>query len=220
MANVKKQDDDQVTFNIITLGDSSVGKTSIIKRYIENKFFEDTISTIGFVKFSKEIILKNKEKINLNLCDTAGQERYQSLNIQYVRNVDAVLFIFDLSKSKTFDNIKVWIEFFNNNNKSEKKNHKNIPRYLIGNKKDLEREIEKKVIEIFLEEEENKNMIYKETSAKDNNDEINNLFQEIGEELYEDYIKSGRKKNKNKKEKVHLTKYKEKKNSKCFKCIV
>ena len=193
MTNIKKQDEDLPTFNIITLGDTVVGKTSIINRYIQNIFMENTLLTCGFYKSSKEIVLKNNKKIELKLCDTAGQENYRSLNTQYVKNVDAVLFVFDLNKRKTFKNIKEWTEFFNTHNSSEKKNQKNIPRYLIGNKKDLERDIEKEEIEFFLAEKENKNMIYKETSAKENNDEINNLFQEIGEELYIDYIKSGKK---------------------------
>ena len=220
MTNFKKQVEDLPTFNIITLGDSTVGKTSIINRYIQNIFMENTVATCGFFKSAKEIVLKNNKKIKLNLCDTAGQEKYRSLNTQYVKNVDVVLFIFDLSNKKTFKNIKEWIEFFNTNNRSEKKSQQNIPRYLIGNKKDLERDIEKEEIDFFLAEKENKNMIYKETSAKENNDEINNIFQEIGEKLYIDYIKSGKKNKKNKKENVQLSKYTEKKKHKFLKCIV
>ena len=220
MTNFKKQVEDLPTFNIITLGDTTVGKTSIINRYIQNIFMENTLLTCGFYKSSKEIVLKNNKKIKLNLCDTAGQEKYRSLNTQYVKNVDVVLFIFDLSNKKTFKNIKEWIEFFNTNNRSEKKSQQNIPRYLIGNKKDLERDIEKEEIDFFLAEKENKNMIYKETSAKENNDEINNIFQEIGEKLYIDYIKSGKKNKKNKKENVQLSKYTEKKKHKFLKCIV
>ena len=220
MTNFEKQVEDLPTFNIITLGDSIVGKTSIINRYIQNIFNENILSTCGFFKSAKEIVLKNNKKIKLNLCDTAGQEKYRSLNTQYVKNVDVVLFVFDLNNKKTFKNIKEWIEFFNTNNRSEKKNQQNIPRYLIGNKKDLERDIEKEEIEFFLAEKENKNMIYKETSAKENNDEINNIFQEIGEKLYMDYIKSGKKNKKNKKENVQLSKYTEKKKHKFLKCIV
>ena len=173
-----KKKDDKPKFNIITIGDSKVGKSAIIYRYIENSFSPESASTIGYNQSSKELTMKDNEKIILNITDTAGQEQYKSLAFQYVKNISTVLFVFDLSDKKTFNNIKQWIQFFNDNTSDI-----NIPKYLIGNKKDLEREVNEDMIEIFLEE--NKDFIYKETSAKESNIEINDLFQEIAEKLYD-----------------------------------
>ena len=95
----------ETAYNIITIGDIGVGKTSIIVRYNENKFSEFILSSIGFSKVFKDIVLKNGEKIKLIICDTSGQERYASLNKSYLRNIDAVLFVFDLNNRKTLFNI-------------------------------------------------------------------------------------------------------------------
>ena len=134
-------------FNVITIGDSHVGKTSILLRYTQNKFYENTQPTLGFEKSYKDLILKNGKKIRLCVLDTAGQEKYKSMNKSYVKNVDGVLFVFDLSEKATFFNIKNWLSFFNENNA----NLKMIPKYLIGNKKDLPKEVNNDMIEIILE---------------------------------------------------------------------
>ena len=172
------KNDDEKPFNIIAIGDSKVGKSAIIHRYLENEFNPDSLSTIGYSRTIKAIKLKDNETITLNLVDTAGQEQYKSLAFQSVKNISTVLFVFDLSDKKTFNNIKQWIQFFNDNASDI-----NIPNYLIGNKKDLEKEVTEDMIDIFLEE--NKGFIYKETSAKESNIEINDLFQVIAEKLYD-----------------------------------
>ena len=182
-----KNNEDIIQFKIITLGDSNVGKTSIICRYIENKFYEVQISNIGINKSYKEITLKNGSKVKLYLVDTSGQEKYRSTSKQYIKNADGVLFVFDLSSKDSFNNIKEWINIFNENNVYD-----TTPKFLIGNKKDLPREVEQNIIDLFSEE---KNIKYLETSAKDEKDNtINELFQELGEQLYEKNKKSGKRK--------------------------
>ena len=203
-----KKEKTKNSFKIITIGDSTVGKTSILLRYIQNKFFESTLKTIGFDKNIKDLILKNGRKIRLSIIDPAGQEKYNSLNKNYVKNVDGVLFVFDLSNKKTFFNIKKWLDFFNENNSSLKM----IPKYLIGNKIDLPREVNSDMVDIILEE--NKELNYKETSAKDDKDnQINELFQEIGEQLYTLYLKNRKNKGKNIKK---LSEYQEKQKRECI----
>ena len=207
---MKKDNDKNIEerFNIITIGDSEVGKTCILYRYIQNKFSEDMLMTLGFDKNYKDLILKNGKKIKLCLIDTAGQEKYKSLSKNYVKNADGVLFVFDLSNKKTFYNIKKWFDFFNENSSL-----KLIPKYLIGNKKDLPREVNNEMIEIILDE--NKDIEYKETSAKDENDnQINELFQEMGEKLDTFYLKN--KKNRKKSKKVKLSEYQEKESRDCI----
>ena len=208
MEKDKNQNKTKHIFNIITIGDSHVGKTSILLRYTQNKFFENTLETVGFDKNYKDIILKNGKKIKLCVTDTAGQEEYQSLNKSYVKNVDGVLIVFDLSDKATFYNIKKWINFFNENNSS----FKMIPKYLIGNKKDLPREVSEDMVEIILEE--NKELKYKETSAKDDKDnQINDLFQEMGETLYTLFLKYNKNKSRNIKK---LSEYKNEEKRPCI----
>ena len=191
-----KNNENKISFKIITLGDTNVGKTSIICRYIENIFYPNILATIGLNKSQKEITLKEGIKITLDLQDTSGQEKYRSTSKLYTKNADGVLFIFDLSNKESFYNIKEWIKIFDENN-----SYNSVPKFLIGNKKDLEREIEQDLIDIFSEENKIK---YKETSAKDENDNnINELFQELGEQLYEKYKKNGKRNSKIKKLNSH-----------------
>ncbi|MBO7114762.1 MAG: GTP-binding protein [Bacteroidaceae bacterium] len=97
-----------ITFRIITLGESGVGKTSIIKRYVYNNYSDDNISTIGVSFAFKEIILKDNTKIKLKFVDTAGQERYRSLTKTYFKNTEAVLYVFSLDQEGSLEKIKEW----------------------------------------------------------------------------------------------------------------
>jgi len=82
-----ENDENTITFIIITLGDSGVGKTSIINRYINNEFNDNNPSTIG-MNFSFKKLYINKQKIKLKLMDTCGQEKYRSLTKTYLKNAD------------------------------------------------------------------------------------------------------------------------------------
>ena len=128
-------------------------------------------------------MLKNNKKVQLKLIDTGGQEKYRALSRSYFRNADAVLFVFALNNINSYENMTEWIKaFFENHNGKE-----GFPKYLIGNKCDLERNIDKNLIEEFAK---NNNLYYKETSAKENIC-IEEIFEEIAEKLYEDYVKHG-----------------------------
>jgi len=177
-----KKKEEVKTFNIITLGDCDVGKTSIINRYVKNKFDDNTSSTLGMNFSYKEIKFNNKDKIILKLVDTAGQEKYKSLTKSYYKNVDAVLFVFSLDDKDTFDTIKDWMELFKNNNNKE-----DIPKYLVGNKNDLKIKVEQNLIDEFVNENK---ILYMSTSAKTKNN-IDELFEEIGKKLYCNYQLKG-----------------------------
>jgi len=168
-------------FKIITLGDSGVGKTSIINRFINDSFNNDEKLTLG-IKFSFQIIkLPNGKDVKLNIIDTSGQEKYRSLPTSYFRNVDAVLFVFDLNQKLSFENIQKWINTFNENNNGKycKK------QYLVGNKNDLEQVVDQKLIDDF---SENNNLTYSGISAKTSN-RVKELFEIIAYELYEEVDK-------------------------------
>ena len=183
------KEDKLLSFSIITLGNSGVGKTSILRRFSLNTFDENILSTIGISFGNKEIILNNNQKIMLKLLDTAGQEKYKSLAKTYLKNADGVLFVFSLNEKESFDDMMNWIDLYNNNNGKS-----NVPRILVGNKSDLERKVEKDVIDKFLEK--NKYLKYVDTSAKENTG-INELFQELSEKLFQGYMKKIKKKQKN-----------------------
>ena len=200
MKKKEKEKNQKITFKIITIGDANVGKTSIIRRYIYNVFNEINMSTIGQTFGFKEIILKNGEKIKLKLVDTAGQEKYNSLSKSYFKNVDGVLFIFAFNKLESFQNIEKWIHLFEESN-----NDTNLPKYLIGNKNDLEKEVDKDLIDNFIEKY---NYKFEECSAL-NNDNIDHIFQDIGEVLYQQYqLKEKDQKN------IKITEFVEKKEKK------
>ena len=194
--NNEDEDKNIIIFNVITLGDSGVGKTSIIKRYVYNKFELDNISTIGINFAFKKIKLKNNQKVKIKLIDTAGQEKYRSLNKTYFKNAEAVLYVFSHDKENSLENIKIWKKLFNENNIL-----KNIPEYLIRNKIDLleednlEEEEKSKIEEKYSEESlkdfinENKFLKYISTSAKNENNNLDEIFETIAEKCYQKYGK-------------------------------
>ena len=140
----------EIMFKVITLGDSGVGKTSIIRRYANNIFDENVLSTIGVGFAFKEVELSNKKKIKLKLIDTAGQEKFKSLAKSYFKNVDGVLFVYSFEILESFQNLKEWIKLFNSNHYGKN----GIPMFLVGNKSDLEEkdDVEKneKLVKEFL----------------------------------------------------------------------
>ena len=134
---------EELVFNIITLGNSGVGKTSIIRRYVYNSFEEKPLLTIGLQFAFKNLTLKSKKTIKLKLIDTAGQEKYRSLSKSYYKNADAVLFIFSFEDLKSFEEISGWIKEFKDCHHSEEK----ILKYLIGNKNDLTQKVNQELID-------------------------------------------------------------------------
>ena len=173
--NAKKEE--EITFKIITLGDSGVGKAAILNQYITGNYNDNTASTLGINFAYKELIINKTQKITLKLIDTCGQEKYRSLSRSYFKNVDGVLFVFGLNDKDSFDHIKEWMEYFN-----EECTRKDVPKVLVGNKCDLEmdKELDKNIIKQFAEENK---MQYVETSVKDNKN-INELFESMGKMLY------------------------------------
>ena len=120
-----------LTFKILTLGESSVGKTCILRRYVEGQFFKNQISTIGIDFKSKNLKINNHE-IRLNIWDTAGEERFRNITSQYYKGAEGIILVFDLTKKESFDKINDWIKQIKLNTQSDE-----IAIVLLGNKKDL-----------------------------------------------------------------------------------
>ena len=168
-------------FKVSLIGDSSTGKTSILLRFIDDYFTEDTKSTIG-VDF-KLVSLELEPKIfaKMQIWDTCGSERFKSLTSSFIKTCVAFILVFDLTRKSTFQNIDHWIKIIKENTS---------PKFLIliGNKSDLkeERAIDKEIILNYCE----KNLFnYMEISAK-NNLNIEKLFKEVAYQLYTDIKKN------------------------------
>jgi signal recognition particle receptor subunit beta len=112
MLNSESVDID-LEIKLALVGDSGVGKTSIINQYISQKFNLDVKATIGESHYSKILKLKN-QNIQLSLWDTAGQERYRSLSKIFLKNSNIIIFVYDITKSESFINIKkIWAPLVN-----------------------------------------------------------------------------------------------------------
>jgi small GTP-binding protein len=132
---------------VILVGDSSVGKTTIISRYL-NLYNPNPISTTGASYSVKETLFENNIKISFEIWDTAGQEKYRSLNKIFYNNTNICFLVFDITERQSFDNIlNFWYkEVFEYNNNNYSSN--NILFGVIANKIDLEKNINVKVDEI------------------------------------------------------------------------
>jgi len=96
---------------IIILGDSTVGKTSLMNMFVNKNFSAQYKATIGADFLTKEITVNDKQ-ISLQLWDTAGQERFQSLGVAFYRGADACCLVYDMTKPKTFENLSNWRDEF------------------------------------------------------------------------------------------------------------
>eukprot|EP01119_Soliformovum_irregulare_P009549 TRINITY_DN2296_c0_g1_i1.p1 TRINITY_DN2296_c0_g1~~TRINITY_DN2296_c0_g1_i1.p1 ORF type:complete len:127 (-),score=9.52 TRINITY_DN2296_c0_g1_i1:442-822(-) len=93
---------------IVILGDTGVGKTSIVLQYVENRFSPISSPTIGASFLSKTLWITNS-RIRLQLWDTAGQERFRSLAPMYYRGAAAALLVYDVTSPETFKKVKEWV---------------------------------------------------------------------------------------------------------------
>ena len=125
--------DDFINFKIIIIGDSGVGKSSILKRAVKNRFDESYQATIGF-EFLLMHFSVNDLKIKLQIWDTCGQEMYRSLVQGFYRNTSLALIVYDVSKKTTFENLDTWLRDLRAHTDQE------LPIFIAGNKFDLENE--------------------------------------------------------------------------------
>lgn len=93
---------------LLLIGDSGVGKTCLLMRFSDNTFTESFISTIG-IDFKVKTVMINGLRVKLQLWDTAGQERFKSITSAYYRNIDGILFVYDVSSRNTLDDIIQWM---------------------------------------------------------------------------------------------------------------
>ena len=164
---------------IVLIGDSGVGKTCIISRFVSGDFNKNTNSTDGASYATKKLVLpKLKTSINLDIWDTAGQERYKSLTKFFYKDAAMIIMVYDVTLKTSFDNLKeYWYR------EVQELSEKNFVLGIAGNKSDLyEREqvSEKEAREYA----KSINAVFGLTSAQ-NNTGIDQLFEDIGMKFLE-----------------------------------
>jgi small GTP-binding protein len=116
-------------FKIVMIGDSGVDKSSVLRRFVDNKFSEDHLSTVGIDFKVKTVVIRNII-IKLQIWDTAGYERFASIPNGYFKSADAIIVAYDIASIESFDNIDNWLVGVN-------AQCKNIPTLLMGCNADI-----------------------------------------------------------------------------------
>jgi Ras-related protein Rab-11A len=155
-------------FKLILIGDSYVGKSNILLKYLKNQFNENSKTTIGVEFGTKNIIINNK-RIKIQIWDTAGQERYRSITSAYYKGAKGALIVYDITRKNTFDNIDKWITDLKLNG------DKNICIIILGNKREINKNDGIKKAEMY-------KTAFLETSAL-NGDNISKAFDELIEQI-------------------------------------
>jgi Ras-related protein Rab-1A len=172
-------------FKVSLIGDSATGKTSIITRFIDDVFKEETSTTIGVDFKIVSLDLGENTYAKMQIWDTCGSERFKSITASFLKSCSAFILVFDLNRKNTFKSIENWIKTINENTK---------PKFLIliGNKCDLKRDVNKDEIILFCEKNK---LNYIEISVKENKN-VEKIFKEVAYQLYKD-IKIKKSENKN-----------------------
>lgn len=165
----------EISLKILIVGDSNVGKTSLLLKYTDDYFSESHVATIGVEYKIKTLILRGMQ-IKLQIWDTSGQERFRSLTQNFFRNANGVLFVYDITEKKSFDNIKEWMNVSQNTESDFKS-------LIVGNKCDLEdeRKVSKEALQKFSDK---KKIEAFETSAKENTN-VSKIFETLAELILE-----------------------------------
>jgi Ras-related protein Rab-1A len=163
-------------YKLLLLGDSAVGKSSLLLRFADDAFKENQISTIGVDWRIRTVNLDGK-CIKLQLWDSAGQERFRTIASAYYRGAHGVAIVFDLSDEKTFENVEIWLEEIGKNAAP------NVRKILIGNKMDMtsERVVDSARARAFAD---SVGMAYIETSAKSAKN-VTEAFLAMTREIYD-----------------------------------
>ena len=161
-------------FKVLLIGNSSVGKSSLLLRFVDNQWSDLFVPTIG-VDFKIRTMEIDNKNVKLQIWDTAGQERFKNITASYYRGAHGIFVVYDISDTESFKNINNWlIEIVKNANK-------NVYKILVGNKCDLE---DKRTVSYQQGKElaETYGMQFIETSAKSNTN-VDEAFHLLGKEV-------------------------------------
>ena len=179
MAESDDQNNYELLYKIIIIGDTCVGKSNILSRYLKDEFREDSKSTVGVELGSKFLKVKGVGT-KLQIWDTAGQERYRSITSSYFKGSHGCFIVYDITNETSFEDVNKWYE------QAQKESSKEVSIILVGNKCDLENE--RKVSKEKGEEKARAlNCPFFETSALSKlkiddifNEMVNNIFDRTG----------------------------------------
>ena len=167
-------------YKIIIIGDTSVGKTALLSKYLRNTFPSAPLPTVATEFATKIIQIKEGGFIKAQIWDTAGEEKYKSITYHHYKKSVGALILYDITKKSTFDNVQNWYDDL------ILKAEKGCIIALIGNKLDLleknenKREVTKEEAQTYAK---NNNMLFYETSALNGNN-INDIFEELMQAIY------------------------------------
>jgi Ras-related protein Rab-5C len=166
----------QPGYKLVLLGDASVGKTSLVGRFVSNQFNEAVETTVGAAFSTQSVTTDKGRTIKYEIWDTAGQERFKSLAPMYYRNASCAVVVFDLTSESSFNRAKDWVK------QLALSNNPDIVIALAGNKSDIptsQRQVKAEEIKQFALDE---SLVYMETSAKTGNN-VQKLFETIANKL-------------------------------------
>jgi len=162
-------------FKLVLLGESAVGKSSLVLRFVKGQFLEYQESTIG-AAFLTQTVLLGDISVKFEIWDTAGQERYHSLAPMYYRGAHAAIVVYDLTNYDSFERAKAWVK------ELQRQGNPNIVIALAGNKLDLAGDGRKVSSEEAAKYAEENALLFMETSAKSAAN-VNELFVAIAKKL-------------------------------------
>eukprot|EP00270_Netrium_digitus_P001153 TRINITY_DN1125_c0_g1_i1.p1 TRINITY_DN1125_c0_g1~~TRINITY_DN1125_c0_g1_i1.p1 ORF type:complete len:209 (+),score=18.81 TRINITY_DN1125_c0_g1_i1:267-893(+) len=121
----------ETKLKLLLIGDSSVGKSSLLLRFAEDSFSHTFISTIG-VDFKTKTVDIDGDQVKLSIWDTAGQERFRTITAAYYRGANGIVLVYDITSESSFNSIRSWIRNI------EEHASENVCKILVGNKADME----------------------------------------------------------------------------------
>ena len=126
-----EDDNYEMMFKVVLVGDSFVGKTNIMSKYLKNEFHEDSKATVG-VEFGSRQFNIEGHVVKAQIWDTAGQERYKAITSAYYKGAKGAFVVYDITRKESFENVSKWAE------QLKSTADKNLTIIIVGNKTDLE----------------------------------------------------------------------------------
>ncbi|XAR54463.1 hypothetical protein NMG60_11029603 [Bertholletia excelsa] len=164
-----------VRLKLVLLGDSGVGKSCIVIRFMRDQFDPASKVTVGASFISQTILLQDSTTLKFEIWDTSGQERYDALTPLYYRGAAVAVIVYDITSSESFAKAQYWVK------ELQKNGSPGLVMALVGNKADLQEQREVP-IQDGMDCAEKNGMFFIETSAK-TADNISQLFEEISNRL-------------------------------------
>jgi len=165
----------QLQFKLVLLGESAVGKSSLVLRFVKDQFDDYRESTIGAAFLTQTVTLDDQTTVKFEIWDTAGQERYKSLAPMYYRNANCAVVVYDITQSASLEKARSWVR------ELQRQADPSIVIALCGNKTDLNarRQVSQEEAKKYADEE---GLMWGETSAK-SGEGVSDIFTAIAKKL-------------------------------------